>query len=264
MIELIKRMRRFAIKRVRGLIISINPIRYISEKMAVEGIVKYFENKSCILLGPNSILSDELKKKIIKANVCTFVNKGYRKEIFKQVKSLNSNCVLFHCLDPAEKTGGGQINSILLRLIGIKEIFYPLNESKLYNNIKEFHNKNFGLLRLHTATTGEYNEVKKDLKNFVPNTGAAAIFLISMANNVKLYISGFSFHRTNYPQDYHSHLNSLSDTVAFIEKYGSHNPDLDFLKFKKFVKKYNIEYDEELEKILSEKYVPIFYQKKEK
>lgn len=246
----------------RVFIIVSCPIRYFSEKIAIEGIVKYFDNKSCVIFGPNSILSDELKKKVIKCDVCVFVNKGYRKELFRKVKGLNPHCVLFHCLHPSETVGGGRINAVFLRFIGIKEIFYPLLFPGSKKKVNGFHAKNLGFLKLYTATSQEYDEVIKDLDNYDPNTGTAAICLIAVAKNVKLYVSGFTFYRTNYLPGYHSHLNSLSDTIALIEKYGSHNPDLDFLKFKDYFQKYNIQVDSELEKVLSEKYTPIFYQKK--
>lgn len=233
----------------------------VSKKISRKGIMGYFENKSCVILGPNSELSDELIKIIKNSDVCIFLNKGYRSNLFKQVIKLNSNCVLFHCLHPSETIGGGRLNKIYLRFIGIRDIFYTLIVPESIENIKLFHNSNFGFIKLHIISDNEYSQITQGLDNFVPNMGSSAIFLIAMEKNVKLHVSGITFFRTNYLQGYHQHLNNTSQLIAQVEKYGSHNPDLDFIKFKKFVKEYNISVDSILEEIIKQEYYPLFYVK---
>lgn len=224
--------------------------------------IDYFTNKSVVILGPVSVVNNTLLSRIEKADICVFVNKGYRLKSFELIKESAKEIVLFHCLDQSEKTGGGVIDTRELRRRGFQEIFYPLYENRFQENIDTFHKNNSGLLKLVRVKETFYEEVRNAIGGFTPNTGAATIYVTSAAPGAKVYVHGITFYRTAYLDEYAPHLANLSETIKMIETYGNHNPDMELLYFKSLLNTRNIEVDDELQTILRQPYESIFYKMK--
>lgn len=243
-------------------VFKIFKIEYLSKIRSSSDAIDYFTNKSVVIIGPAASLDEALLSKVEKADICVFINKGYRLKSFDLIKKTAKKLILFHCLDQSEQTGGGKINSWKLRWKGFKQIVYPLNDDDFQGNIDTFHKENKSLLKLVRVKKTFYNEIKYAIGGFIPNTGAAAIYVASAAPGAKVYVHGITFYRTAYLEEYAPHLESLSETINIIETYGNHNPDLELLYFKSLVLIRNIEVDDELRKIIAQPYVPYFYQSK--
>ena len=135
-------------------------------------------------------------------DICALINKGYRSSLFQDIRKHAKETVLFHCLDQQEDVGGGKIDSRHLRSLGIRRIFYPLHEAYFAWNVEAFHRGNRALLKLHRLSPGAYAELKQSIEGFTPTTGFAAIWTILSAPQSCLYVSGMTFFRTSYKQEY--------------------------------------------------------------
>lgn len=220
--------------------------------------IEYFNNKDVVIIGPNTVYDTSLINEVTNSDVIVFINKGYRLSFFKEIKKKAKEVVLFHCLDQSEVSGGGKFNSLQLRALGIKKIFYPLHLPNSEIFVKKFLLKNFFILKLYQIEKHYYQKLEDKLNGFRPNTGFAAIYLISKAKNVSLYITGINFMRNNYINNYRSFSN-IDSVIKFIEKAGNHNPDEDLLLFYELYKNGNIKVDNELKKILQMPFKRLFY-----
>jgi hypothetical protein len=135
-----------------------------------------------------------------------------------------------------------------------------LNDCSLDSDVGYFHRHNYAMLKLFRIEKYFFDEICADIGGFWPNTGAAAIYMISVAPGASVYVHGITFYRTPYIEKYASHLNDLAGTIRFIESYGWHNPDLELLYLKKLIKSRKIETSIQLSRILDQPYLPIFYQ----
>jgi len=234
-------------------------IEQLSRLRYTSNAIDYFTNKSLVIVGPASEIDETVLSRIIAADMCIVINKGYRMSSFELIRKNAKKMVIFHCLDQNEQSGGGIIDSWELRNKGFHEIFYPLNDDRFQINIDTFHKENRSLLKLVQVDRAFYDDVKCAIGGFTPNTGAAAIYLTSAAPGAKVYVHGITFYRTAYLEEYAPHLESLSGTIQMIETYGNHNPDLEFLYFRSLVVKRNLEVSDEMRKIMDQPYVSLFY-----
>jgi len=233
---------------------------YVSCRRETLHFESCFDGKNVVIVGPSSTFGDELCKKVIQSDVLAFVNKGHRSALFRELKPLAKKIILFHCLDFSELTGGGEICSRDLRRKGISEIYYPLCEERFSINIVEFHKLNSTFLKLYRIDQFSYGKLKSSVGGFTPNTGYAAIWMITRGGSSELYVSGINFMRLPYAVDYHAHIQNHSEAIKLIESYGNHNPDLDLESFKQLRLLHNILVDEDLDYILNQPVDPIFYQ----
>lgn len=219
----------------------------------------FFYQKKVVLIGPAEDYNLELENALELCNVIALVNKGYRTSIFDKLKSFNKQIVLFHCLDESETSGGGSLIIENLKAKGISDIFYPLNEGKIANNVLNFISKykiHFNLYWIHQS---KYKILKKGISGFLPNTGFAALFGIHQSNCDWVYVHGLTFHRTAYISGYGSDLEDLQKNIKFIESAGNHNPDMDWKFFLKLYNQGRIKVSPLLNKLMDLPYQQLFY-----
>ena len=231
----------------------------VSKCLETSDCEKFFRGKNVVIIGPNSALSEDLIEKVKSADILAVINKGHRSQTFKSLKAYARKVVLFHCLDLSEETGGGMFSAFELRKKGIHEVYYPLHEERYFQNIAAYHMSNFWLLPLRRIEKKAYSRLKDSIKRFTPNTGYAAIWIIAKSSCSNLYISGINFMRIPYNSSYHPHINQHSDLIKLIEKYGNHNPDLDFESFRELYKNGNIQVDNTLASALAMPTEFLFY-----
>lgn len=235
-------------------------IKVLSKTRESFDAINYFSGKSVVIVGPGSDIDEDLLKKVRLADICVLINKGYRLNSFPALRDASKKIVLFHCLDQREDVGGGKIDSIALKMDGFSEIFYPLNDESIEYQVDDFHRHNFSLIKLYRVEKKFFSDIRHEIGGFWPNTGAAAIYITSAAQNSSVYIHGITFYRTPYVDQYATHLKSIIETIKFIETYRVHNPDLELLYLKRLLRSRNIQLSRQLQEILDQPYFPYFYQ----
>lgn len=234
----------------------------ISKQFEDYELTDFFYGKRIVLIGPSSKYSLDLLSNVRMADIVVFLNMGYRTSLFKSISFMSSCTVLFHCLHPSESVGGGKINTIQLRRLGIASIMFGHYGDYYSSLLSGFHQINYGLLRLHRVNSNVYSIVRSYCPGFIPTTGFAAIACILHSNCSRLYVTGLNFYRQPYINNYRPFINSnLSATVEIIQNAGLHNPDLEFLSVRRMQEKLPLVCDETLQEIIDSPYEQIFYKK---
>lgn len=212
-----------------------------------------FKNKRIAIIGPaNSAIENELGSYIDGFDIVVRINKSID-VVDKYAKFIgNKTTVLFHGLDETPKTGCGSIETTKWKKKGVKKVYYPLNIDKFYLNLTNYFKKNSALLPISQIDKALYDEISYKLDNFIPTTGFAAIYILLSSNFKELYISGFTFFKTNHLSGYREDLKDNSEAILLMKQYGNHDPEREFELFKKMIKnnKRNIKLDTKLLELL--------------
>ncbi len=139
--------------------------------------------------------------------------------------------VLFHSFYENADSGGGPIDFELYEQQGIKYIVNPNNNLKgLRVHLNYFKRK----LNDHVTYLLPKNFYKQMTRNFgawTPTVGYSGLYSVLHSGCSEIYITGFTFFKTPYANDYRDHLQNLNNNNEHIKNQGLHNPDLEFKEF---------------------------------
>ena len=218
-----------------------------------------FKDSKIAMIGPNCQLDARDRAHITAANVVVVMNKGRRLRIYPELVGMARRIAYFHCLDESDRSGGGPLDTGELRKAGFKEVFYPLDDDRLFKNVHEFHANNRGWLKLRRIAPSVYQDIEQSIGGFRPTSGLAIASSLARIPGCTLYVSGITFYRKAYMPEYASHLQDLASIKEQMEAHGVHHPDREFIAFMRLKEQYKIQVDEQLEAILKAPYTPLFY-----
>lgn len=141
--------------------------------------------------------------------------------------------ILYHSFFENDESGGGILDLDMYRKHGLKYLINPRNSKLGYQTTLVFFRKYklpqsvFTLpKRLHTA-------ICKPLGNSRPTIGFMALMSLIEADFSELYITGFTFYRTDFGAGYRDHIQNKDDAKAYIKDMGIHEIELEFQSFLK-------------------------------
>lgn len=166
----------------------------------------------------------------------------------------NRTDVLFHSFFELTEGGGGVIDWELYQKQGVQFLINPNNDFKglvaHLNYFKRHFHKNKTYLLPHSL----YKEITRNFGKWVPTVGFSALYTVLNSGCKEVYITGFTFFKTPYADDYRDEVKDVEKNTKFMKKQGFHNPDLELREFMtqaKENKEINIIMDEALTSIVN-------------
>lgn len=218
---------------------------------------KILKNKSVAVIGA----ADSAYKKKLGSYIDSFdyvirVNRGAiildeEKKLFVGTRT----DILFHSFFEYSESGGGPIDFEVLQAQKNKFLVNPNSNLRGLRIQWNYYKRNLNEKITYYLPPKWYKSISKNLNSYIPTVGFSALYTVLNSPCSKLYITGFTFFKTPYADDYRDNLKDVENNFKFIEKQGLHNPDLElaeFLRqFDKNKKRISIEMDPELLDIVS-------------
>ena len=216
---------------------------------------KVLRNKRVAIIGAaDSAFDKENGDFIDEFDYVVRINKGPLKLTREKEKFLGKRSdILFHSFYENEISGGGPIDFEMLKKQGIKYIVNPNHNFKGWiTHLNYFKRKNHTMIT-YLLSKKISDDIKKKFGKWIPTVGYSALYSILNAECKEVYITGFTFFKTPYADDYRDHFKKMENNNEHIRSQGIHNPDLEFVLFVKELEKHsnlNIRLDNRLSKII--------------
>jgi len=139
--------------------------------------------------------------------------------------------ILFHSFYENIESGGGPINFGLYEKQGLK---YLINPNNSYRGLKThliYYKRNLNNKKTYVLPRDYTREMNKNFGKWIPTIGFSALYTVLNSNCKEVYVTGFTFFKTPYADDYRDHFKDLAVNNKFIQKQGIHNPDLELQEF---------------------------------
>jgi len=163
--------------------------------------------------------------------------------------------ILFHSFVENDFSGGGPLDFDLFDKLGIRYVINPL-PSFLGKRVTFNFFKKYLLGRTIYGLSGaKYFQAVKVFGRFRPTTGFCALKMVLEAAPSELFITGFTFFKTPYGDNYRDALKDVEKNRAYIDKEKIHNPDIEFEEFLRMYKantQTSIRFDDTLYSIVSQ------------
>jgi hypothetical protein len=140
--------------------------------------------------------------------------------------------ILFHSFFENEFSGGGPLDFELYDSMGIQYVINPIptffGKRVTFNFFKKY------LLPRSVCTlpTAPYRALVKSFGRFRPTTGFCALHVVLQAEFSELFITGFTFFKTPYGDNYRDSLKDVAVNKKYIQDSAIHNPDVEYEQFK--------------------------------
>ncbi|MCF4102676.1 glycosyltransferase family 29 protein [Gillisia sp. M10.2A] len=217
---------------------------------------KQFRNKRVAIIGAaSSILQEEKGDYIDNFDIVIRINKaGCTNYKIHKLFSGEKCTHLFHSFYENEFSGGGPLEWDHLNALGIKKVINPNNSIKGLITHLNFYKRHLKFYRTYILKARAYSEINEHLEGWIPTVGFSAIISALKSPCREIYLTGFTFFKSSYIDNYRDDLVDMDKNEAHIKKQGLHNPDLEFEIFKKEVysstcKKVTL--DKELQRLLA-------------
>ncbi len=143
----------------------------------------------------------------------------------------NRTDVLFHSFYENEISGGGPIDLKLYNKQGIKYIVNPNNNLMGLKVHLNYFKRNLNDHMTYLLPKNFYKHMIRNFGTWIPTAGYSGLYSVMQSGCSEIYITGFTFFKTPYADDYRVHLQDLNSNNDHIKKQGLHNPDLEFEEF---------------------------------
>ncbi|MEM8939344.1 MAG: glycosyltransferase family 29 protein [Bacteroidota bacterium] len=198
-----------------------------------------FRDKRVAIIGAaDSAYQSELGDFIDQFDVIIRINKA--PHVIKENKHTDKigrkTDVLYHSFFENEKFGGGKLDFDLYDQIGIEYVINPISNSFGDRNIFNFYKKYLAKRMVYKVPRTQFQDNVLNFGKFRPTIGYLALCYCLEADFKELYISGFTFFRTNYGKDYRKELETAEQVRKTMREMQIHDPDLEF---EEFMKRYN-------------------------
>ncbi|MHA8106361.1 glycosyltransferase family 29 protein [Aquirufa sp. 5-AUSEE-100C1] len=210
-----------------------------------------YKNKTIAIVGPAATALEKKNGSYIDSfDIVIRINRSIDRYIEQAAFLGNKTDVLFSGLDEDPLNGCGEIKPVEWIQKGVKKVVFPLYGRNFNGVLNKFIANSKGELKISCIDKFMYAEILKDLGGYRPTTGFAALYLMSRAEYKQLYITGFTFYRTPY-QDEYKIVDSIEDFKNIIDKNKIHNTEYEYEWFKKkYITSPNMMIDDGLKKIL--------------
>lgn len=164
--------------------------------------------------------------------------------------------ILFHSFYENPSSGGGEIDHELYSTFGIRKIVNPNNNSSGRKAHLNFYKRHTIPFQTYLLKKNISEEINHEIDEYIPTIGFYAVACALLAETKSVFVTGFSFFKTPYYEGYRNNLKDTDKNEEHIQRQGLHNPDLEFLAFKKILAdspSKRVILDEELEKLVASK-----------
>ena len=235
-----------------NLINRLKGLKYFFANTRVFDPNEVLANKSVAILGAaDSAFKNELGDYINSFDYIIRVNRGAIRLDSKKTPFVGTRTdILFHSFFEYSESGGGPIDFEILEKQENKFLVNPNSNLRGLRIQWNYYKRNLTEKITYYLPPRLYNAISKNLNGYIPTVGFSALYTGLNSNCSKLYISGFTFFKTPYADDYRDKFRDVKKNLEFIENQGLHNPDLELAEFivqyKKNKNRINIEMDPEL------------------
>jgi hypothetical protein len=161
--------------------------------------------------------------------------------------------LLFHSFFENEQFGGGPLNFGLYDQLGVQYVINPIPTFFGSRNTLNFYKKYLVRRNVYTLSRKQYKSIVEGIQNYRPTIGLCALVAALESDFSELYITGFTFFKTNYAHGYRDSLEEVKQVRSTMNEMKIHNPDLEFNLFTKLLQKHhgkNIKMDSVLDEII--------------
>lgn len=201
-----------------------------------------FKNKRVAVIGAaDSAFEQENGDYIDGFDLIVRVNKAPHSWHPEKAKYIGSRTdILFHSFYENTDSGGGPIDFKLYENQGIKYVINPnCNFKGLWTHLN-YYKRNLNTKQTYILSWKFSENLKNNFGTVVPTVGYSALYTILNSNCKEIFITGFTFFKTPYANDYRDHLKDMESNKKHIKNQGLHNPDLElseFIKQKRIIEK---------------------------
>jgi len=145
--------------------------------------------------------------------------------------------ILFHSFYENSDSGGGPIDFELYEQQGIKYVVNPNHNIKGLGTHLNYYKRNLNNKITYLLPRRFYEKMTVDFGKIIPTVGYSALYTVLNSKCKEVFITGFTFFKTPYANDYRDHLKDMKANENHLRKQGIHDPDLEFELFKKELNK---------------------------
>jgi hypothetical protein len=139
--------------------------------------------------------------------------------------------ILFHSFYENTDSGGGPIDFELYAKQGIKYVVNPNFSIKGLRTHLTYFKRNLDKKRTFLLPRQFYKKMTANFGEVIPTVGYSALYTVLNSNCKEVFITGFTFFKTPYANDYRDHLKDMKANKGHLKSQGLHNPDLELLEF---------------------------------
>lgn len=220
------------IKTIKGIILMLNYTKMFNPN-------KIFKGKRIAIIGAaDSAFKEENGEYINGFDFIIRVNKAPHSltpEKFKYIG--NRTDILLHSFYENSNSGGGPIDLELYNRQGIKYIINPNNNFKGLRVHLNYFKRNLNKVATYILQKNIYGKMTREFSQWTPTIGYSALFIALNAPYREIFITGFTFFKTPYANDYRDHFKDMERNKEHIRNQAIHNPDIEL---KQFIKELNI------------------------
>lgn len=147
--------------------------------------------------------------------------------------------ILFHSFYENNESGGGPIDFELYKKQGVKFLINPNSSYKGLKTHLTYYKRNLNRKTTYILSRKYTRELTKNFCNWIPTIGFSALYTALNSHCKEVYITGFTFFKTPYADDYRDHFKDMKVNQKFIQSQGIHNPDLELQEFSRQLEQSN-------------------------
>lgn len=198
-----------------------------------------FKGKKVAVIGAaDSAFEKENGNYIDSFDVIVRVNKAPHSWSPEKAKFIGSRTdVLFHSFYENTDSGGGPIDFELYAEQGIQFIVNPNNNIKGLRTHLNYFKRNLNNKITYFLPRRLCKKMTVDFGIIIPTVGYSALYTVLNSKCKEVFITGFTFFKTPYANDYREHLKDKKANENHLKKQGIHDPGLEFILFKKELNK---------------------------
>lgn len=194
---------------------------------------KILNNKRIAIIGAaDSAFEEENGEYINSFDYIIRINKAPHSLTPEKSKFIGDHTnVLFHSFYENTVSGGGPIDLELYKKQGISYIINPNHNLKGLIVHLNYFKRNLTKHKTYILPKSFYKRMVKNFEKWTPTVGYSALYTVLNSPFKEMYITGFTFFKTPYANDYRDHFKDMDSNNEHIKNQGIHNPDLELREF---------------------------------
>ncbi|WP_425639469.1 glycosyltransferase family 29 protein [Algoriphagus yeomjeoni] len=199
-----------------------------------------FKGKRVVVIGAaNSALERELGSFIDNFDIVIRINKALITYNEKNEKFIGRKTdVLIHNFhENLDDGGGGPLDWEVFDNFNLKYLVQAKTDTSgkrnVFNYFKKYKSSSKDVFMLSSKT---YNFIQKLFGTYTPTRGFLGLYLALNSQAKEVYLTGFTFFKTDYADGYRDNIRSVKETLRHIDRQGFHDAELEFQNFLKILK----------------------------
>tara|TARA_R110002020_G_scaffold47937_2_gene137039 strand:+ start:97911 stop:98648 length:738 start_codon:yes stop_codon:yes gene_type:complete len=143
--------------------------------------------------------------------------------------------ILFHSFHENDESGGGILDFDMYKKQSLKYLINPRNNRAGIQMTLNFYKKYHQSQKVFTLPKKLHQLVCEPLGEFRPTIGYLALMSLLHSQFSELYITGFTFYKTDFGAGYRDHIKTKEAAKDFIKKVGVHDINMEFYGFRDLV-----------------------------